>query len=114
MGRKPIQKGALVRNIHVKDVAEAHIRAFEIPSANGRYILSERVAHYSEIVKILHELYPSVKLPERCADDQPFDLAYTHSKDKAKTLGVEYIPLETALKETVECSKEKFLIPFFA
>jgi hypothetical protein len=39
--------------VSVKDVAEAHILAFEVPSANGRYILVENVAHYSEIVKIL-------------------------------------------------------------
>jgi len=48
--------------IHVKDVAEAHIRAFEIPSANGRYILSETVAYFSQIANILRELYPTLKI----------------------------------------------------
>ena len=51
--------------VNVKDVANAHIQAFEIPSASGRYCLVERVAHYSEIVKILRELYPSFQLPEK-------------------------------------------------
>ena len=51
--------------INVKDVARAHILAFENPSANGRYCLVERVAHLSEIVKILRELYPTYKLPEK-------------------------------------------------
>lgn len=51
--------------VHVKDVANAHIQAFEIPSASGRYLLVERVVHYSEMVKVLHELYPDVKLPEK-------------------------------------------------
>ncbi|XP_021732077.1 cinnamoyl-CoA reductase 1-like [Chenopodium quinoa] len=96
--------------VHVKDVAEAHIRAFEIPSANGRYILSETVAHFSDIVKILHELYPSLKLPDKCDDDQPLAASYKISQDKAKTLGIEFIPLKIALKETVECLKEKFNI----
>lgn len=51
--------------INVKDVANAHILALENPSANGRYCLVERVMHYSEIVKILHRLYPNLKLPEK-------------------------------------------------
>lgn len=49
----------------MKDVALAHILAFENPSANGRYLMVESVAHYSEIVKILRELYPTLKLPEK-------------------------------------------------
>lgn len=51
--------------INVKDVANAHIRAFEIPSASGRYCMVETVAHFSEIVRILRELYPGLQLPEK-------------------------------------------------
>ena len=51
--------------INIKDIANAHIQAFEIPSANGRYCLVERVAHFADVVRILHELYPHFKLPER-------------------------------------------------
>jgi len=49
----------------VKDVANAHILAYENASANGRYCLVERVAHYSEIVKVLPDLYPTLQLPEK-------------------------------------------------
>nr|CAD1821941.1 unnamed protein product [Ananas comosus var. bracteatus] len=98
--------------INVKDVAMAHILAYEVPSANGRYCLVERVAHYSEIVKIIHELYPSLKLPEKCADDKPFAPIYQVSRDKAKSLGIEYIPLETSIKETIESLKEKGFVSF--
>ncbi|XP_058077513.1 phenylacetaldehyde reductase-like [Magnolia sinica] len=93
--------------VHVKDVAEAHILAFEVPSASGRYCLVERVAHYSELVKILRELFPAIPLPEKCADDEPFRPTYQVSKERAKSLGVNYIPLDVALKETVESLKEK-------
>lgn len=51
--------------VHVKDVATAHILAFEVRSASGRYILAETVAHCSEIVKILQELYPALTLPDK-------------------------------------------------
>jgi len=51
--------------VNVKDVANAHILAFENPSANGRYLMVERVAHYSDILKILRDLYPTMQLPEK-------------------------------------------------
>ncbi|KAK4407415.1 Cinnamoyl-CoA reductase 1 [Sesamum angolense] len=93
--------------VNVKDVANAHILAFENPSANGRYCVVESVAHFSEVVKILRELYPNLQLPEKCADDKPFTPTYQVSKERAKSLGVEFTPLKESLNETVESLKEK-------
>ncbi|XP_038980598.1 phenylacetaldehyde reductase-like [Phoenix dactylifera] len=98
--------------VNVKDVAMAHILAFEVPSASGRYCLVERVAHYAQLVKILHEQYPALKLPEKCADDKPFVPIYQVSKEKVKSLGIDYIPLETSIKETVESLREKGFVSF--
>ncbi|NP_001289243.1 CAD protein [Pyrus x bretschneideri] len=98
--------------INVKDVANAHIQAFERPTASGRYCLVERVAHFSEVVRVLRELYPTLQLPEKCADDKPFVPTYHVSKEKAKSLGVEFIPLDVSLKETVESLKEKGFVNF--
>ncbi|KAF7833706.1 cinnamoyl-CoA reductase 1-like [Senna tora] len=97
---------------NVKDVANAHIQAFEIPSATGRYCLVESVAHYSDIVKILHDLYPTLQLPEKCADDKPLMPKFQVSKEKIKTLGIEFIPLDVSLKETLESLKEKKFVNF--
>ncbi|KAH0728017.1 hypothetical protein KY284_003882 [Solanum tuberosum] len=93
--------------VNVKDVALAHILAFENPSANGRYIMVESVAHYSELAQILRELYPTMKLPEKCVDDKPFPPKYQFNVEKAKTLGVEFTPLAKSIKETAESLKEK-------
>ncbi|GAA0142280.1 dehydratase [Lithospermum erythrorhizon] len=93
--------------VNVKDVANAHIFAFENPSANGRYCVVERVVHHSDVVKILHDLYPNTKLPQKCADEKPLALTYQVSKEKAKSLGIEFIPLEESIKETVVSLKEK-------
>ncbi|KAI4313217.1 hypothetical protein L6164_026211 [Bauhinia variegata] len=98
--------------INVKDVATAHVLAFENPSASGRYVLVERVVHHSEIVRILRELYPTLMLPDKCADDKPYVPIYQVSKEKAKSLGVEFIPFEVSLKETVESLKEKNFVSF--
>ncbi|GAB2218392.1 hypothetical protein Droror1_Dr00001615 [Drosera rotundifolia] len=98
--------------VNVKNVANAHILAFEVPSASGRYCLVETVVHYSELVKILHELYPSVPLPDKSADDKPFAPTFQVSKEKTKSLGVEFIPLKVSLKETVDSLKEKNFAKF--
>ncbi|CAA0833476.1 NAD(P)-binding Rossmann-fold superfamily protein [Striga hermonthica] len=66
--------------VNVKDVATAHIQAFENPSASGRYCVVESVAHYSEIVKILHELYPNLQLPEMHTNNKPYMPTYQVSK----------------------------------
>ncbi|GMH30458.1 hypothetical protein Nepgr_032301 [Nepenthes gracilis] len=93
--------------VHVGDVASAHIQAFEIPSTNGRHCLVESVVHYSEVVKILHELYPDLRLPIECSDGNPFMPTYEVSKERAKSLGIDYIPLKVSLRETVESLKAK-------
>ncbi|XP_012090024.1 phenylacetaldehyde reductase [Jatropha curcas] len=98
--------------VNVKDVANAHIQAFEIPSASGRYCLVETVAHYSKVVDTLRELYPDFQFPEKCADDKPYVPTYEVSKEKAKRLGIDFIPLKVSIKETVESLKEKGFIVF--
>ena len=56
---------ATYRWADVRDVANAHILAFESPSASGRYCLVGRVMHCYEVVKILGELFPDLNLPEK-------------------------------------------------
>uniref|UniRef100_A0A6N2L6G2 NAD-dependent epimerase/dehydratase domain-containing protein n=1 Tax=Salix viminalis TaxID=40686 RepID=A0A6N2L6G2_SALVM len=92
----------IAKFVDVRDVAYAHIQALEIPSASGRYCLVGRVTHFSNAVKIAHELYPTLPLPEKCADDKASPLVYEVSKEKAKTLGLDYIPLEVSVKDTIE------------
>ncbi|CAL5052329.1 unnamed protein product [Urochloa decumbens] len=98
--------------VNVKDVALAHILAYEVPSANGRYCVVERVVHYSEVVNIIRKICPTIALPEKCADDKPFVPTYQVSKEKIRSLGIELIPLETSIKETIESLKEKGFVSF--
>ncbi|KAJ4970490.1 hypothetical protein NE237_003589 [Protea cynaroides] len=98
--------------VDIKAVANAHIQAFEVPSASGRYVLVSSVVHYSQIVKNLRELYPTLNLPEKCADDEPYMPTFQVSQEKAKSLGIDFIPLEVSLKETVENLKEKGFFSF--
>ncbi|PQP95639.1 cinnamoyl-CoA reductase 1-like [Prunus yedoensis var. nudiflora] len=79
----------------------AHILAFENASASGRYCLVGRITHCSEVVKLLRDLFPALKIPEKCADDKPFTPTYQVSKERAQVLGVKFTPLEVTLKDTV-------------
>ncbi|KAK6266734.1 hypothetical protein QUC31_017571 [Theobroma cacao] len=94
--------------VDVRDVAYAHIQAFEVPSACGRYCLVERAVPYSEVQKTLSELHPTVHLNEKYEDhSKPPEQTYQVSKEKAKSLGISFIPLEVSLRDTVESLKGK-------
>ncbi|CAI8608385.1 unnamed protein product [Vicia faba] len=98
--------------VNVKDVADAHIRAYEIATASGRYCLSERGVHYSELVTILHDLYPTLQISDKCENEEPYLTTYQISKEKAESLGIEFTPLKVSLKETVESFREKKIVDF--
>ncbi|KAK6119747.1 hypothetical protein DH2020_046507 [Rehmannia glutinosa] len=93
--------------VHVNDVVNAHVLAYEKPEANGRYYIVERCAHPLDLINILRELYPNLKYPEKCADEGPLVPNYQVNTERAKKLGVVFTPLKQALKETVESLKEK-------
>ncbi|XP_059455012.1 phenylacetaldehyde reductase-like [Corylus avellana] len=99
------------RFVDIRDVANAHIQALEVPSATGRYCLVETVIHCSEVMKLLHKLYPTLCHPGKC-DDKPSIAGYQVSKEKAKSLGINFIPLEVTLKDTVENLKQKGFLSF--
>ncbi|KAJ3669247.1 hypothetical protein LUZ60_011197 [Juncus effusus] len=102
----------LLRGVNVKDVAMAHILAYENPSANGRYCVVESVVHYSDLIPIIHKLYLSIPLPQKCEDEKPFDPICQISNEKARNLGVKFIPLETSIKEAIESLKEMGFVKF--
>ena len=56
---------AVHRFVDVRDIAHAHIQAFEVASASGRYCLVGRVAHLAEALKTLKDLYPALRIPEK-------------------------------------------------
>ena len=48
-----------------------------------------------------------VKIGDRCADDKPYVHSVRVSQEKAKSLGIQFTPVEVSLKDTVESLKEK-------
>ncbi|WCJ18559.1 NAD(P)-binding Rossmann-fold superfamily protein [Euphorbia peplus] len=98
----------IYRFVDVRDVADAHIKALEKSSANGRYCLVGRVVHFSDFFNIVHQQYPTLHIPLKCeGDEKGFVEKYEVSREKAKSLGVDFIPLEKSVADTIGCLKDK-------
>ncbi|PON84839.1 hypothetical protein TorRG33x02_193910 [Trema orientale] len=85
----------------------------EVMSSNPEDVTlgnESNVARISETPKILRELYPDMCFPEKREDDKPLQPKYRVSIEKAKSLGISFIPLEVSLRDTVESLKEKGLL----
>ncbi|XP_062118030.1 phenylacetaldehyde reductase-like [Humulus lupulus] len=98
---------AVHRFVHLKDVALAHIQAFEVANASGRYCVVGHVVHVYEVLNILKQLYPTLSIPKRCEDDKPLAPTYQISNEKVRKLGIEFTSLEVILRDTIETLKEK-------
>ncbi|KAL6327847.1 hypothetical protein AAG906_026521 [Vitis piasezkii] len=96
--------------VDVRDVAMAHIQAYELPAASGRYCLVGSVLHCSETMKILYKLYPALNLPEK-QDNKTYEPNYMVSQEKTKSLGINFT-LEVSLKDTVESLRQKNFVSF--
>ncbi|KAL8496076.1 hypothetical protein ACS0TY_019976 [Phlomoides rotata] len=109
---KQLWPSGVYRFVDVRDVALAHILAFENPSASGRYCLVGRVTYSSEALDILNNLFPSINLHPYNTESRPAEPPYHVSQEKAKALGLNFTPLEVSLKDTVESLKDKNFITF--
>ncbi|KAL5555115.1 hypothetical protein UlMin_037351 [Ulmus minor] len=103
-----VQTSIITGYVDVRDVAFAHIQAFEVASASGRYCFVGHDVSIVEAVKILREICPSLSIPKTCEEDKPeLKLCFKTSKEKAKSLGINFTPLEVSLRDTVESLREK-------
>ncbi|CAN6210209.1 unnamed protein product [Urochloa humidicola] len=98
--------------VHVMDVAEAHVRVYEEPSAHGRYICAESTLHRGELCRILAKLFPEYPIPTKCKDEEnPPVIGYKFSNQRLKDLGMEFVPVLQCLYETVKSLQEKGMLP---
>ena len=57
-GAKPTYPNAVAAYTDVRDVARAHVLAYERPDARGRYLCIGAVLHRAHFLKLLKELFP--------------------------------------------------------
>ncbi|XP_062214163.1 cinnamoyl-CoA reductase CAD2-like [Phragmites australis] len=93
--------------VHVEDVALAHILLFENPSASGRHICVESIAHWSDFVAKVAELYPNYKVPKFPKDTQPGLVRAEAASKKLIALGLQFTPVEKIISDAVESLKSR-------
>ena len=55
--------------VDARDVAAAHVLAFEDSTANGRYICADYNTDLADLMKLFHEIDPTLKVPNKMLPD---------------------------------------------
>ncbi|XP_071720418.1 cinnamoyl-CoA reductase 1 [Rutidosis leptorrhynchoides] len=97
-------------SVHVKDVALAHILVYENTSATGRHLCVEAISHYGDFAAKVAELYPEYKIPRLPKETQPGLLRSKGASKKLMDLGLQFMPMEQIIKDSVESLKIKGFI----
>ncbi|KAF8665209.1 hypothetical protein HU200_054105 [Digitaria exilis] len=115
MGTKRAYPNAVASYVDVRDVARAHVLAYETPGAAGRYLCAGVVLHRAQLLGMLKDLFPQYPVTAKCEDDcNPRARPYKFSNQRLKDLGLEFTPLEKSLYETVICMQKKGHLPVIA
>ncbi|XP_031486203.1 cinnamoyl-CoA reductase 1-like [Nymphaea colorata] len=94
-------------SVHVNDVALAHILVYENASASGRHLCVESITHYSDFVDMVAGLYPEYNLPRFTEETQPGLLRASNASKRLIDLGMEFVPLEQTIKDSIVSLREK-------
>jgi cinnamoyl-CoA reductase len=112
MGTKRSYPNAVAAYVDVRDVARAHVLAYERPGARGRYLCIGTVLHRTQLIAMLRELFPQYPVTAKCEDDgKPMAKPYKFSNQRLKDLGLEFTPLKKSLYEAVVCMQQKGHLP---
>ncbi|KAG0554494.1 hypothetical protein KC19_12G095500 [Ceratodon purpureus] len=97
--------------VHIDDVVTAHLLAMEVPEANGRYICSSDVLHFSDIVDILRLKCPKLTVASRCSDRKGDNFHHKMDSTKLKNLGLAQLKsVDQMFDDVLKCFHEKGLI----
>lgn len=112
MGTKRSIPNAVAAYVDVRDVARAHVLAYERPGARGRYLCIGTVLHRADLVDMLRDLFPHYPVTAKCEEDgKPMAKPFKFSNQRLRDLGLEFTPLRKSLYETVLCLQQKGHLP---
>ncbi|EFJ13136.1 hypothetical protein SELMODRAFT_123171 [Selaginella moellendorffii] len=102
--------------VDVRDVALAHVEAFERQGARGRYLCAESSLHRAELIDVLREVVPpevAARLPSKMVTGGERAARFVISTEKIRReLGLKFRPLKECLKDSVESYRDKGLLVF--
>ncbi|GJM87308.1 hypothetical protein PR202_ga03248 [Eleusine coracana subsp. coracana] len=112
MGTKKTYPNAVAAYVDVRDVARAHVLAYERPEARGRYLCIGTVLHRAQLIGLLKELFPQYPVTAECEDDgMPMANPYKFSSQRIKDLGLQFTPLNKSLYEAVISMQQNGHLP---
>ncbi|KAI9290514.1 NAD(P)-binding protein, partial [Neoconidiobolus thromboides FSU 785] len=89
--------------VDIRNVSEAHIRAYENKSASGRFICNNGVFSWEEFSGLLRKLLPDAPLPSEInQESKEEDLPKLDNTKSKNILGINYIPLEVSIKDQLK------------
>ncbi|XP_068648944.1 phenylacetaldehyde reductase [Aristolochia californica] len=91
--------------VHVQDVADAHVLAFETPMASGRYLCTNGIYQFKHFAEKVAELCPQFPVHRFSEDTQPGLVACRDAAKRLISLGLAFRPIEEAVRDAVECFK---------
>ncbi|KAG6554199.1 hypothetical protein Mapa_004115 [Marchantia paleacea] len=96
--------------VDVRDVAAAMILLYETPSASGRYICAESYAPWSDVMKLVGQLYPRHNIPQ-LENSQPWLARCKSPSKRLEALGFKFRPSSEGILGALQGFEERGLIP---
>lgn len=93
--------------VHVKDVAKAQLLLFETPTASGRYLCTNGIYQFSDFAAKVSKLFPEFPVHRFAGETQPGLVACADAAKRLIDLGLNFTPVEEAVRDTVLSLKAK-------
>uniref|UniRef100_A0A0D6R743 NAD-dependent epimerase/dehydratase domain-containing protein n=1 Tax=Araucaria cunninghamii TaxID=56994 RepID=A0A0D6R743_ARACU len=106
-GHKEEYRNFFMGCAHVRDIAKAQILLYETPSASGRHLCVESIAHWSDFAELTAKLYPEYDVPKFTSVTQPGLVRVKNAPKKLIDLGMEFTSMEQIIKDCVSTLKAK-------
>ncbi|KAJ7516777.1 hypothetical protein O6H91_22G070300 [Diphasiastrum complanatum] len=107
-GDAPIYPNTIIGFVHIDDVVKAHLLVYEAASASGRYICSERVSHWRDVLELLRKKYPAYPITSKESEEKGHDIPHIISTHKILRLGLPgFRTLEDMFDECIQSLEEK-------
>ncbi|KAI9290530.1 NAD(P)-binding protein, partial [Neoconidiobolus thromboides FSU 785] len=89
--------------VDIRNVSEAHIKAYENKDASGRFICNNDTFSWREFTALLKKLLPDAPLPSEINRQSKEESLPKFDNTKSKNiLGINYIPLEVSIKDQLK------------